>query len=51
MNEHDSIEEKYEKFRLEGLKKLEAKHGKAWMKENEAKLQKDFEMFKASNLL
>lgn len=51
MNEHDSIEEKYEEFRLEGLKKLEAEHGKEWIEKNKAKLQKDFEIFKAANLL
>jgi len=51
MPKQPTIEEKYEAFRLEGLKKLEAQHGKEWVEVNKAKLQKDFEIFKALNLL
>ena len=51
MNEHDSIEKAYEDFHQETLKKLEAEHGKEWVEKNRAKLQRDFEVFKASNLL
>jgi len=45
------IKKIYDDFNREVLEKLEAKHGKQWIKDNWEMLERDREIFEASNFL
>jgi len=51
VNKQDIIKKKYDDFNKKVLKKLEAEHGKQWIKDNWEMLEKDRKLFEASNLL